>query len=103
MEPSKIKTHAKRGKTLANEFQLVFKILIGSEICTVFLSQSRSVGMQKQNNCEITLDARLKSRTYANHVNLIVFTLINDMPSRFCIEVLGRKVDADLMWRAQNN
>ena len=53
---------AKRGKTRPSKSRLVLVLLlIGWESGARFLSQSRSVAMQNQNNREITFDTQLKT------------------------------------------
>ena len=54
--------HAKRGKTHAGKLRLVLVLLlIGRESGVRFFSQSQTVAMQNQSNCEITFDSELKT------------------------------------------
>ena len=53
---------AKRGKTRTGKSPLVLVfLLIGREIGARFFSQSQTVAMQNQSNCEITFETQLKS------------------------------------------
>ena len=53
---------AKRGKTRAGKSRLVLVLfLIGRESGAIYFSQSQTVAMQSQSNCEIAFETKLKT------------------------------------------